>query len=48
VAIVIQTAKPTENIAQPMDDTSAMKDIFSLPNVSVLDDIYNGYSRLIF
>ena len=31
VWIVIQTAKPTENIAQPMDDTSEMMDILFSP-----------------
>ena len=48
VWIVIQIANPTEKIAQPMDATSAMMDIFSLPDDSVLDDIYNCSSRLKF
>jgi hypothetical protein len=35
--IVIQTAKATENAAVPMDATSAMIDISTLPDESVME-----------
>jgi hypothetical protein len=46
--ITIQIEKTTANTAVPNAAKSAMKDISTLPNESVLVDVYNGKSRFMF